>query len=114
MEIPGLRGMSPVDLIKRTVKEYLADDMLTHASALAFQGLFSLFPFVLFLTALLGFLQLTSFFQWLQGVATSMLPADAAQLVNEVIAGLQEQKGGLLSFGWSSRCGSRRPGCGSS
>jgi len=99
MEIPGLRGMSPVDLIKRTVKEYLADDMLTYASALAFQGVFSLFPFVLFLTALLGFLQLTSFFQWLQGVATSIVPTDAAQLVDEVIAGLQEQKGGLLSFG---------------
>jgi len=31
--------MNPVDLIKRTVKEYLADDMLTYTSALAFQGI---------------------------------------------------------------------------
>jgi membrane protein len=99
MEIPGLGGMGPLELIKRSVKDFLADDMPTYASALAFRALFSLFPFILFLTALLGFLKLSSFFEWLQGIATSMVPAEAADLVNDVINGLQQQRGGLLSFG---------------
>ena len=99
MKIYGLRGIGPLDLVKKSVKEYLDDDMLTHASALSFQTLFSLFPFVLFLTALLGFLRLDNFFEWLRDSALSVLPKDAAGLVNEVIGGLQEQDAGLLSFG---------------
>ncbi len=34
-------------LVKRTVNEFLEDDMPTYASALAYQMLFSLFPFLL-------------------------------------------------------------------
>ncbi|HVL75247.1 MAG TPA: YihY/virulence factor BrkB family protein [Noviherbaspirillum sp.] len=99
MEIPGLRGLGPFQLIKESIADFLDDDMLTHASALAFQALFSIFPFIIFLIALLGFLQLTSFFEWLQSHAVMMLPAEAAKPVTEVIAGLQQQQGGLLSFG---------------
>lgn len=112
MKVPGLGGMGAIELLKRSMKEYFADDMLTYASAISFQALFSLFPFVLFLTALLGFLQLTRFFDWLQGVALSMVPEQAAGVVNDVIDGLQEQKGGLLSFGvvfalWTASAGVR-------
>lgn len=89
-------------VLRRSVKDYLADDMPTYASAVAFQALFSLFPFVLFLTALLGFLQLGTFFDWLRSFALSMVPADAAGLVNEVIGGLQSKNRGLLSFGVAS------------
>lgn len=99
MQIPGLRGMSPVELVRQTINDYLDDDMLTYSSALAFQALFSLFPFILFLIALLGFLHLDSFFAWVQSHAAMMLPAEAAGPVNEVITGLQDQKAGLLSFG---------------
>lgn len=102
MEIPGLRGIGPLVVIKRSVKEYFADDMPTYSSAVAFQALFSLFPFVLFLTALLGFLQLGAFFEWLRSFAISMVPTDAAGLVDEVIAGLQRKNTGLLSFGVAS------------
>lgn len=112
MMISGLRGLSPMELIKRSIKDFTSDDMLTHASALAFQALFSLFPFILFLTALLGFLQLSSFFEWLQTRATTMLPGEAAGQVNDVIAGLQDQRGGLMSIGvivalWTASSGIR-------
>jgi membrane protein len=99
MQIPGLRGLSPITLVKRTVKDFLDDDMLTYASALSYQVLFSLFPFVIFLIALLGFLQLSSFFEWLRGHAEVMLPEEAMGQVNNVIGELQKQKSGLLSFG---------------
>jgi membrane protein len=99
MQIRGLRGLGPIELIKRSIRDFGKDDMSTHASALAFQALFSIFPFILFLIALLGFLQLTSFFEWLQGRAAAMLPPQAADQVNEVISGLQEAQGGLMSIG---------------
>ncbi|HBO5596107.1 TPA: ribonuclease BN, partial [Pseudomonas aeruginosa] len=45
-------------LVKRTVNEFLEDDMPTYASALAYQMLFSLFPFLLVLITLVGYLHL--------------------------------------------------------
>ena len=46
----------------RAIKKFSADDMLVYAAALSYQLFFSLFPFVIFLLALLGVLNLTSFF----------------------------------------------------
>ena len=99
MVIPGLRGLSPFALAKEAVKDFLDDDMTTYASALAYQIFFSLFPFIIFLIALLGFLNLASFFDWLREQAQLLMPQEAMPQVNQVIDGLQQQKGGLLSFG---------------
>ncbi len=87
-------------------------NMTTYAAALAYQVLFSLFPFILFLVALLGFLGIPEFFSWLQGQATSLLPTQAAEQVNAVIGQLRQPQGGLLSFGivlalWSASGGVR-------
>jgi membrane protein len=38
---------------------------LTDAAALAFHVLFAIFPFLVFLVALLGFLQISDFLEWL-------------------------------------------------
>jgi membrane protein len=99
MRIPGLRGLGPMKLFKDSVRDFFADDMTTYASALSYQIFFSLFPFIIFLIALLGFLQLPSFFDWLRARAQMMFPEQAMQQVNVVIDDLQQQKGGLLSFG---------------
>jgi membrane protein len=112
MQIPGLRGLSPVGLVKESVTDFLADDMTTYASALAYQVLFSLFPFIIFLVALLGFLDLPTFFDWLRQQAEAFLPAQAMDQVNHVIAELKQPKGGLLSIGvvvalWTASSGIR-------
>lgn len=99
MRIPGLRGLSLWKVIKDAVRDFLEDDMTTYASALSYQVLFSLFPFIIFLIALLGFFQLSSFFDWLRQNAEMMLPQQAMEPVNQVINDLQKQQGGLLSFG---------------
>lgn len=99
MRILGLRGISPGVLFKKAVKDFLDDDMTTYASALAYQVFFSLFPFIIFLVALLGFLNLGSFFQWLREQAQLLLPQQAMTQVNQVIDGLQQPQGGLLSLG---------------
>lgn len=94
-----LGGLGVFELLKRTVKEFGDDDMSTYASALAFQMLFSLFPFMLFLIAVVGFLHIPQFFDWIREQAAVFLPGQALTMVNEVIDQLQERNAGLLSFG---------------
>lgn len=99
-------------LVKRTVNEFLEDDMPTYASALAYQMLFSLFPFLLVLITLVGYLHLPEFFARLREQAALLLPPEAMDQVNPVIDQLQQQKGGLLSIGiavalWTSSAGIR-------
>lgn len=99
MQIPGLRGLSPFELAKESVKEFIDDDMVTHACAIAYEALLSLFPFIIFLIALLGFLELSSFFEWLQERAQLLLPQEAMQPVSEAINTLNQKNGDMLSFG---------------
>lgn len=99
MRIPGFRGLKLGLVIRKTITDFFDDDMTTYASALAYQVLFSIFPFVIFLIALLGFLHLSDFFNWLRIQAQLVLPREAMPTVNQVIDELQQEKSGLLSFG---------------
>jgi membrane protein len=100
MQIPGFRGVPARDVAKESVKKFLDDDMATYAAALAYQVLLSLFPFIIFLIALLSFLQIPGFFTWLVEQASAVLPQDALGEVKAVIGEIQNQReGGLLSFG---------------
>ena len=113
MRVPGLRGIGPGELAKRSVKEFLADDMTTYAAALAYHALFALFPFAIFLLALLGALDIPGFFDWLLGQAQTALPPDASGRVERAIGQVRGRaSGGLLSFGivlalWAASAGVR-------
>jgi membrane protein len=112
MIFPDLRQLPFSKVMVRTVKEFLDDEMSTYASALAYQMLFSLFPFLLFLIALIGFLHLPDFFSWLRLQSEFVLPPQALEQVNPVIDQLQQSKGGLLSIGivialWTASAGVR-------
>ena len=99
MIFPDMKGLPLHRVMVRTVTEFIDDEMSTYASALAYQMLFSLFPFILFLIALIGFLHLPDFFTWLRLQSELVLPPQALDQVNPVIDQLQQSKGGLLSFG---------------
>ncbi len=100
MRIPGLRGVGLIELSKRSIKEFIEDEMMTYAEALAYRTLFALFPFIIFLVALLGFLQIPGFFDWLLNQAQLALPEQAARQVERVVGQIRgESQGGLLSFG---------------
>ena len=99
MAIAGLQGLVPITLVKRTVKYYLENDMLTYASALAFQALFSIFPFLIVLIAMLGILDLMQFFDWIREQAGILLPDAAMDQVERVIDEVQRPRGGLISVG---------------
>lgn len=113
MRIPGLGGLGLLELSKRSIKAYLEDDMMTYAAALAFRALFALFPFMIFLVALLGFLRIPGFFDWLLDQAQTVLPEQAAGQVEQVIGQVRDrERSGLLSFGivvaiWSASVGVR-------
>ncbi|NWB87602.1 YihY/virulence factor BrkB family protein [Pseudomonas gingeri] len=112
MIFPELRDLPLHRVMMRTVTEFVADEMSTYASALAYQMLFSLFPFLLFLIALIGFLHLPDFFTWLRLQSELVLPPQALDQVNPVIDQLQQSKGGLLSVGivialWTASAGVR-------
>ncbi|MFS2158111.1 YihY/virulence factor BrkB family protein [Pseudomonas sp. Pseusp122] len=112
MIFPQMKRLPMGKVLVRTVKEFLDDEMSTYASALAYQMLFSLFPFLLFLIALIGFLHLPDFFSWLRMQSSLVLPPQALDQVNPVIDQLQQSKGGLLSVGivialWTASAGVR-------
>jgi membrane protein len=112
MIFPDMKGLPLHRVMVRTVTEFIADEMSTYASALAYQMLFSLFPFILFLIALIGFLHLPDFFSWLRLQSELVLPPQALEQVNPVIDQLQQSKGGLLSVGivialWTASAGVR-------
>ena len=90
--------------------KFFSDDMPTHAAALSYRLLFSLFPFLIFLTTLLGFLGLPQFFDWMREQASYLLPAQAMDQVNTVLRELQAPQGGLMSVAiavsvWSASVG---------
>ena len=87
------------DVTKKALQGFGKHEMTTYAAALSYQVFFSLFPFLIFLISLLGFLGIPEFFSWLQQQVTNIVPAQAAQQVNTVIGQLQQPQGGLLSFG---------------
>ncbi|MGI8484079.1 MAG: YihY/virulence factor BrkB family protein [Thermomicrobiales bacterium] len=105
--------MTPFELVKRSVKGFMKNNMTTYAAALAYSALFALFPFLIFLIALLGFLQIPGFFTWLLDQAQRALPGEAYTLISNVVGQIQNQpQGGLLSFGiiaalWSASSGVR-------
>jgi len=66
--------LGSVEISQRSIRSFLDHSMPTHASALAYQGLFALFPFVIFLGVLLMVLQADVFFERLIEQTLSQSP----------------------------------------
>jgi membrane protein len=95
-----LGGLGAVGLGRRVWGEVWKDEVTERAAALSYYLLFSLFPALLFLTALLGFLPLTGLQERLMGYVASVLPPDAARTVEGTLSEvLQRGRTGLLSLG---------------
>jgi membrane protein len=98
----SLGGLSWKELAKRVYAETLDDDVLGRAAQLSYYFLLALFPALLFLTSLLGYMagedgQLR---QGLFNYLSTLLPGDASQLVSKTVTDVtQSSGGGKLSFG---------------
>ncbi len=98
----SLGGLSWKELAKRIWAEMVEDDIFGRAAQLSYYFLLSLFPALLFLTTLLGYLAdengalRDSLFRYLSAV----LPGEASQLVSKTVIDVTEGSGGgKLSFG---------------
>lgn len=99
MQVFRISGISFHSLIKRSVQAYARHDMAVHAAALTYRTLFSMFPFVVFLLALLSFFEFPAFFGWLREQAGPFLPRPAMEQVDAILLELQVPQRGLLSIG---------------
>ena len=99
MQIGGYRV---VPLVKRTGQQILDDRLTELAAGAAYHFFFSLFPFLLFATALAGlFVDEQTTVAWLMEQMSRVLPDDAFKLVRSVIndVAFNSSKSGLLSLG---------------
>ena len=104
------RSLGAIKTLQLSAASFSRHDMSTYAAALAYRLLFSLFPFLVFLTTLLGFLRMPELFDWLREQAAFLLPEQAMDLVNTVVTELQTPQGGLMSLAialaiWSASAG---------
>lgn len=93
-----LGGLTIIELAKRTWRETNDDKVWGRAAELAYYFLLALFPMLLFLTSLVGFLPdaQAAIFQALARV----VPGEAMKLVTDTINDVANNRhGGLLSFG---------------
>jgi len=109
-----LRRIGIIELGERSIRKFFEHRMKTYAAALAYRGLFGLFPFVLILVVLAGLLGFADFFDRLvnqtgseptQQVPQQLEPAvergrEQIQPLERMIEQAQKQAGGeLLLFG---------------
>jgi len=95
-----LGGVPVTALVKRVLSKAWADDCLGKAAQLSYAFLFALFPFLLFLTTLLGYLPVPNLMEQIIALLAAVLPGDALHLIQDNIRTLvTTQHGGLLSFG---------------
>jgi membrane protein len=86
------------ELIKRVAKSIYADNVIGQAAQLAYYFLFALFPFLLFLTTLLGFLPLAM--DEIMALLADIMPPELISLVQDNVRTLVvQQRGELMFFG---------------
>src|SRR5918995_65182 len=98
-EIAESRGLPILfGVVKRSIRKYLRHNMTEYSTALAYRALFALVPFFALLVALLGFLGISGFFDWIVEQANRTLHEQFAEVVEQWIKQSQYQaQGGLLS-----------------
>src|SRR5215213_9408473 len=98
----SLGGLGWKELAKRVYAEVMDDDVLGRSAQLSYYFLLALFPALLFLTSLLGYLagQNGQLRQGLFNYLAAVLPGEASKLVSETVTSVTESSGGgKLSFG---------------
>ena len=96
----NLGGLRVRDLAQRVFKEVQEDNCLGQAAQLAYYFLFALFPFMIFLITLVGYVPVPNLTQEIMNLLGQALPSNALRMVEDNVRDIvSQQRGGLLSFG---------------
>src|SRR5436190_3716635 len=96
------------DLLERSAKEALADDVFDLAAQQAYDFFFALFPALLFVMAVASFFPVQDLIDTIVAKIAQIAPGDAVTLLRETLKSIAEQNsGGILTFAflvtiWSS------------
>ena len=99
------------DILKRTAKETLEDDVLSLAAELAYYFFLALFPALLFAVAIAGYFPIENLIDDIIGRMSRFAPREVLVIVRDQIAKIASgESGGLLTLGmlltlWSSSAG---------
>ena len=107
--------MRTLHIIKNAVINAIRDVDKNHtmafAAALSYYFVLSLFPLLIFLSAVVGYLPIPGLFDHILGVLARVVPSDSMGLVRKIVSEIiLSQHGGLLTFGiiftiWSASSG---------
>ena len=99
-DIWRLGGLSLKEVGRRVIAEVQKDNCFVYAAALAYYFIFAIFPFFIFLTALLAYLPIPKLMDQIISLLAQVMPGEALTLVEKNLSALlSEPRGGLLSFG---------------
>jgi len=99
-EVWTLGGMSLATMVRRVVAEFTEDEIAGRAAQLAYYFLFALFPFFIFLAALLAYVPIPNLMERIMGTVGRVAPGATSEIIEQNIGRLLTQpRGGLLSFG---------------
>ncbi|HEX7043945.1 MAG TPA: YihY/virulence factor BrkB family protein [Burkholderiales bacterium] len=98
-EVWTLGGQSPRRLARRVWDALTAGNLLGYAAQLAYYFLFALFPFFVFLAALLAYVPVPNLMDEIMSVVQEFLAEEAAAMIRQNVTDLiTKPRGGLLSF----------------
>ncbi|MBS1808921.1 MAG: YihY/virulence factor BrkB family protein [Acidobacteria bacterium] len=99
-ETPAHSSTEP-SLVRVVFDRCFDDDVFGHGAQLAFYFLFALFPMLIFLAALVGYLPIPHLLEQLLNYLSQVLPPTALSLVQQTLLEItRRQRSGLLSFGF--------------
>lgn len=99
-EVWTLGGQRPTRLARRVFTAIMEDNVLGYAAQLAYYFLFSLFPFFIFLAALLAYVPIPDLMEQIMDLVDELLAAEAASVIQRNVEDLLSRpRGGLLSIG---------------
>jgi membrane protein len=110
-DVPPENSISPVHLLWETMKRLVADEAMPLAGNIAFRMVFSAFPFLIFLTAIAGFLGSEVWVEHTVQLLLSVAPDNVvAPMAREIRSILTVPRVDLLSIGalltiWSAMAG---------
>lgn len=95
-----LGGLTPLALARHVLRQMSVHDTTGYAAQLAYYFLFSVFPFFLFLTALLAYVPVADLLDTIMAMLAEFVPQEVLTLMQENVFELvTRQQGGLLSIG---------------